>query len=289
MTPSNHRDIGDRFLTHAEVEYKRGNRLQAGEKAWGAVAHHLRAIALERDWSCGEHDRFRDISVYLAKEYDDPGLVFAVGVAEYQWHIDFYECAGDVKLLDILSAAQRAVRSLREMRRAPQPFTIDDENERDVVENLTGWRFAIRDRWTFVNLPAPPVRSPKATLRLAQLSTHSKEAPYMADAADRILGNLSDAIDSLNMVRYVCGAYVGADHVTGGCELSDEETGETIFSARFMREADDRVRATITFDCMRISIAEASTLADAVWKGAASKGWPLLGWDHGDVIEGVRR
>ena len=45
QTPDNHWAIALRFLDHAQEELDKGNRLQAGEKAWGAVAHQFKAIA----------------------------------------------------------------------------------------------------------------------------------------------------------------------------------------------------------------------------------------------------
>ena len=37
-----------RLIRHAQDELDRGDRLQASEKAWGAVAHQLKAIANDR-------------------------------------------------------------------------------------------------------------------------------------------------------------------------------------------------------------------------------------------------
>ena len=36
------------FLEHARIEIANGNRLQASEKIWGAAAHALKAIAIQR-------------------------------------------------------------------------------------------------------------------------------------------------------------------------------------------------------------------------------------------------
>ena len=52
------RQISRRFIIHAREELEKGHRLQAGEKAWGAVVHPLKAIAEQRGWRRQSH---RDI------------------------------------------------------------------------------------------------------------------------------------------------------------------------------------------------------------------------------------
>ena len=44
-TTARHQEISDQFLSDAEVEFQRGDLLQASEKAWGAVAHYIEAVA----------------------------------------------------------------------------------------------------------------------------------------------------------------------------------------------------------------------------------------------------
>ena len=51
--------IGRRMIIHAREELEAGNRLQAGEKAWGAVVQPLKAIAEQRGWP---HQSHRDVS-----------------------------------------------------------------------------------------------------------------------------------------------------------------------------------------------------------------------------------
>lgn len=54
-TAQRHLDISDMFLQHAEEEFRKGDLLQAAEKAWGAVAHFVNGIARERGWPLGRH------------------------------------------------------------------------------------------------------------------------------------------------------------------------------------------------------------------------------------------
>ena len=54
-TPERHHDISAMFMEHAEDQFRQGDLLQASEKAWGAVAHCISAIARERGWAVGTH------------------------------------------------------------------------------------------------------------------------------------------------------------------------------------------------------------------------------------------
>ena len=57
VTAAQHREISAQFLDHAEDEFRRGDLLQASEKAWGAVSHCVNAVARQRSWPLGSHRR----------------------------------------------------------------------------------------------------------------------------------------------------------------------------------------------------------------------------------------
>ncbi|MCY4652410.1 MAG: PaREP1/PaREP8 domain-containing protein, partial [Dehalococcoidia bacterium] len=44
-----------RLIQHAEEKLAEGDRLQASEKAWGAVAHYFKHIAAQRGWRYVTH------------------------------------------------------------------------------------------------------------------------------------------------------------------------------------------------------------------------------------------
>ncbi len=56
-TAEQHREISTQFLNHAEDELRRGDLLQASEKAWGAVSHYVNSAARKRNWPIGSHAR----------------------------------------------------------------------------------------------------------------------------------------------------------------------------------------------------------------------------------------
>ena len=60
-----HRSHSNRFLVHADEMIRKGDRLQASEKIWGAVAHILKAVANERGWEHDGHQRLRNVALHL--------------------------------------------------------------------------------------------------------------------------------------------------------------------------------------------------------------------------------
>ncbi len=60
-----HRSHSARFLAHADEMIRAGDRLQASEKIWGAVAHALKAVANDRGWEHDGHQRLRNVALHL--------------------------------------------------------------------------------------------------------------------------------------------------------------------------------------------------------------------------------
>ena len=52
---NDHLEISRQFMRQAEGELRQGDSLQASEKAWGAAAGALKAVAEQRGWSHGRH------------------------------------------------------------------------------------------------------------------------------------------------------------------------------------------------------------------------------------------
>ena len=91
-------EIGDRragdarrLLAQAHYElHKKGDRLQASDKAAGAVAHAVKAIGCDRQWRHSSHNLRRQIVNLLAAEFDQPELTVLQWAAD-QVHDNFYE------------------------------------------------------------------------------------------------------------------------------------------------------------------------------------------------------
>ena len=103
-----------RLMEHAEEQLANGDRLQASEKAWGAVAHRIKAIADRRGWQYEKHAQLFSIMTRLANETEDPEKVKNLFDVARGMHDNFYvdstplsyiqDQLGRVKeLLDILN------------------------------------------------------------------------------------------------------------------------------------------------------------------------------------------
>ena len=104
-----------RLMDHAWEQLRKGDRLQASEKAWGAVAHRVKAIAKARGWKYETHGDVYDLGTRIAKETDDPDLVEGLFDTAHDLHRNFCRdsqtterlarrLARIKKLLDILEA-----------------------------------------------------------------------------------------------------------------------------------------------------------------------------------------
>ena len=103
-----------RLMEHAEEQLANGDRLQASEKAWGTVAHQIKAIADRRGWEYEKHAQLFPIMKRLANETEDPAKVKNLFDVARGMHDNFYadltplsyieDQIGRVKeLLDILN------------------------------------------------------------------------------------------------------------------------------------------------------------------------------------------
>ncbi|MCY3638900.1 MAG: hypothetical protein OXG80_07360 [Chloroflexi bacterium] len=79
-----------RLIRHAEVMLEVGDRLQASEKAWGAVAHRLKVVADNRGWKYETHTDAARVVNSLAMEQGNPRIRTLFDVAELM-HINYYK------------------------------------------------------------------------------------------------------------------------------------------------------------------------------------------------------
>ena len=73
----------ERLIVQAAEELAKEDRVQASEKAWGAVAHQLKAIADRRGWRYEDHADVYDIIRRVVAETGDTEirLLFSVAAA----------------------------------------------------------------------------------------------------------------------------------------------------------------------------------------------------------------
>ena len=90
-TTERHLEISEQFLEHAEVEFAKGDLLQASEKAWGAVAHYIKAVAQAQGWEHNSHYLLWRNANRLLPLTDDPELNRLRKALIDQLHVNFYE------------------------------------------------------------------------------------------------------------------------------------------------------------------------------------------------------
>lgn len=81
------------FLAASDVEFAKGDDVQASEKLWGAAANAVMAVAQQRGWPYGKHYALKVAVQRLAHECDDELLGEAL-VSEFttaeSFHANFY-------------------------------------------------------------------------------------------------------------------------------------------------------------------------------------------------------
>ncbi len=108
-----HHVHSDRLVRHAEEKLAEGDRIQASEKAWGAVAHCFKHLAAQRGWRYVTHaDAFR-ISDRLAAELGESRIQILFSIANGM-HGNFYQ---DQKSLDHIGREIEEVKVLLDILR----------------------------------------------------------------------------------------------------------------------------------------------------------------------------
>lgn len=97
-----------RLIQHAEDMLEAGDRLQASEKAWGAVAHRLKVVAEKRGLKYETHADAFTVARSLSVEEDNPRIREIFSIA-HGLHINHY---GDVKTTDFLRSEVDNVKEL---------------------------------------------------------------------------------------------------------------------------------------------------------------------------------
>ena len=78
-----------RLIGQAQEELEDGDRLQASEKAWGAVAHILKAIAKRRGWRYEAHAHAYRVARRLTTHAGNPRIYYLFEIAN-ELHRNFY-------------------------------------------------------------------------------------------------------------------------------------------------------------------------------------------------------
>ena len=133
--------ISLRMIIQAREELKMGSRLQAGEKAWGAVVHPVKAIAVQRGWRHKSHQDVHAVMSQVVLEYGfDSDQAQALSEAYRVGHYNFYENFFDVEeLAEMIDRVEGVLPALIELTALPpRPFTITSNTQMRRLRRLTG-------------------------------------------------------------------------------------------------------------------------------------------------------
>ena len=147
-----------RLIRQAGYELdKRGDRVQACDKAAGAVAHGVKAVAAARYWRSGSHNLRRRVVNLLAAEYDRPDLLTMQAFAD-QLHDNFYEdwmFEDEVReRLERVTGLLAAFTELLE--REPNPDYRPTPEQEGAIGRLRLSAEEIAERWAMDYPPQPP-------------------------------------------------------------------------------------------------------------------------------------
>ena len=132
--------ISRRLMQQARDELDRGDRLQATEKVWGALAQMLKAHGQQRGWlNLGGHRTVGHIARQLHLEYNDIDVASAY-IAADNGHRNFYDNEmSPPEIEGIIAVVANVLPDLeRVLQEPPRPFTIGDVDQRWRVRTLTG-------------------------------------------------------------------------------------------------------------------------------------------------------
>ena len=132
--------ISKRMIQQARVELEAGDRLQATEKAWGALAQMMKAYGQQRGWlNLGGHRTVGHIAQHLQAEYEEIPILRAY-VAADNGHRNFYDNEmSPPEIEGIITVVESVLPPLDiALREPPRPFTIRDADQRWRVRVLTG-------------------------------------------------------------------------------------------------------------------------------------------------------
>ena len=134
--------ISRRLIQQAPGELERGDRLQATEKIWGALAQMLKAHGQQRGWmNLGGHRTVGHIASQLHLEYDEIDVVRAYLAAD-NGHRNFYDNEmSPAEIEDIITVVADVLAELESaLYEHPRPFTIRD-GDLWRVRTLTGKQY----------------------------------------------------------------------------------------------------------------------------------------------------
>ena len=158
-----HLKTSRRLIRQASYELeKRGDRVQACDKAAGAVAHGVKAVAEMRYWRHDSHNRRRNIVHLLSAEYDLPDLPVLQAFAD-QLHDNFYEdWMYEPVVRNLLGRVTGLLETFTDLLdREPNIDFAPDPQQEQMLSRLRLTDEEIAERWAMDYPPPPPDFEPE--------------------------------------------------------------------------------------------------------------------------------
>ena len=160
-----HTDLSRRLLEQANYElHTIGDRVQASDKASGAVAQTMKAIAEDRNWRHRSHNLRRDIIDLLADEFQQPQMRYLQAIAD-QLHDNYYEdWLGEALVTDLLAQVNSLIPLLWQARErgANRAFMPTPLQQRTINRLLLSEAEARADESIDLPPPMPPFNTRRA-------------------------------------------------------------------------------------------------------------------------------
>ena len=137
--PERYAELSRQYIERANEYLRLGDRVQASEKGWGAVAEAFKSIAETRGWNHNSQRLLNDVAFHLSEEWGRPDVRTLFNAAK-DLHINFYE---DTRGLDDIAAsvndAKTLLAELSTLRQQPlRPVVLDSRERRLRWRRLTG-------------------------------------------------------------------------------------------------------------------------------------------------------
>ena len=132
-------ELSRQYIERADEYLRAGDRVQASEKGWGAVAEAVKSIAENRGWNHNSQRLLNDIAFQLSEEWGRPDVRTLFNAAK-DLHINFYE---DNRGLDDIAASVGDVKTLLQeldilRQQPPRRVTLDSRERCLRWRRLTG-------------------------------------------------------------------------------------------------------------------------------------------------------
>ena len=129
-------EISHNFLRQAREELAKEDLLQASNKAWGAAAYAIKAVAEKRRWFNDADWRLQDAAWVIAAEQEDNDIMLGY-LAARQAHYHFYHHEHHAYTYElIINATEVMVNRIDVMLTSEEPPPYVDEKTQQAIERL---------------------------------------------------------------------------------------------------------------------------------------------------------